>query len=128
VIEGEVENCILFPGVRVGRGASIRDSILMSGTTVGDETRVDRAIIDKNCRIDRACVIGSGPNTLNEEHPNLLDTGITVIGKSALLPQGTTLGRNVLVDPDVAPLDLPGSEIASGATIHRRPLNRREVI
>ncbi len=128
VIEGEVENCILFPGVRVGRGASIRDSILMSGTAVGDETRVDRAIIDKNCRIDRACTIGAGPNTLNEEHPNLLDTGITVIGKSAVLPQGTTLGRNVLVDPDVAPLDLPGSDVPSGATIHRRPVNRREVI
>ena len=31
-IEGSVENCILFPGVTVEKGAELRDSILFKGT------------------------------------------------------------------------------------------------
>ena len=48
VIEGKVENCILFRGVRIGRGAVVRNSILMQNTYVGSDVRLDCVITDKD--------------------------------------------------------------------------------
>lgn len=48
VIEGEVENSILFRGVKVGKGAHVRDSILMQDTVVGENVRLSCVITDKN--------------------------------------------------------------------------------
>ncbi len=51
IIEGEVENSILFRGVHVQKGAKIRNSILMQGTKVGCKCIVQHAITDKNVTI-----------------------------------------------------------------------------
>lgn len=50
-IDGEVENCILFRGVTVAKGAKVRNSILMQGTYIGDAAEVECVITDKNVRI-----------------------------------------------------------------------------
>ena len=46
-IEGSVENCILFPGVTVEKGAELRDSILFKGTRVRDGVTLRYVITDK---------------------------------------------------------------------------------
>ena len=51
VIEGEVENSILFRGVKVGRGAKIRNAILMQDTIVGENARLCGVVTDKNAVI-----------------------------------------------------------------------------
>ena len=48
VIEGEVENSILFRGVKVGRGAVIKNSILMQDTVVLEKSYLNCIITDKN--------------------------------------------------------------------------------
>ena len=51
VIEGEVENCILFRGVKVGKGAVIKNSIIMQDTTIMDDAVIDYVITDKEVTI-----------------------------------------------------------------------------
>lgn len=46
-IEGEVENCILFRGVTVAKGAKIKNSIIMQGSFVGENTSLECVILDK---------------------------------------------------------------------------------
>lgn len=48
VIEGTVENSILFRGVRVGKGAVVRNSILMQHSMIGDNATVSCAVMDKS--------------------------------------------------------------------------------
>lgn len=48
VIDGEVENCVLFRGVKIGKGSVVKNSILMQDTVVGENTTIDYAITDKN--------------------------------------------------------------------------------
>ena len=50
-IEGRVENCILFPGVTVERGAELRDSILFKGTRVRDGATLRHVIADKGVEV-----------------------------------------------------------------------------
>ena len=51
VIEGEVENCILFRGVKVGKGAVVKNSIIMQDTTIMGNAEVDYVITDKEVTI-----------------------------------------------------------------------------
>jgi glucose-1-phosphate adenylyltransferase len=48
VIEGVVENSILFRGVKVGKGAVVRNAIMMQDTVIGDGASLDCVITDKN--------------------------------------------------------------------------------
>lgn len=48
VIEGVVENSILFRGVKVGKGAVVRNSIIMQDNYIGDNTSLNCVITDKN--------------------------------------------------------------------------------
>ena len=52
VIEGEVENSILFRGVRVERGAKVSNSIIMQGTIIGQKSEVSYAVTDKDVRVN----------------------------------------------------------------------------
>lgn len=51
VIEGEVENSILFRGVRVGKGAKVKNCVLMQDTIVSDNASVEYVITDKDVTI-----------------------------------------------------------------------------
>lgn len=51
VIEGEVENCVLFRGVRIGKGAKVKNCVLMQDTVVEDNASVEYVITDKDVTI-----------------------------------------------------------------------------
>ena len=53
IIEGTVENSVLFRGVRVGKGAVVRNCILMQGVEVQDGAQLSNVISDKDAFIKR---------------------------------------------------------------------------
>ncbi len=46
-IEGKVENCIIFRGVKIGKGSIVKDSIIMQDSRIMDNCLVENAIFDK---------------------------------------------------------------------------------
>ncbi len=48
VIEGEVENSVLFRGVHIGKNVKVSNCILMQDTQVGDNAALSYVITDKN--------------------------------------------------------------------------------
>ncbi len=48
VIEGSVENSIIFRGVKIGKNCVVKNSILMQDTYVGENVRLNCVITDKN--------------------------------------------------------------------------------
>ena len=51
VIEGTVENSILFRGVKIGRGTVVKNCILMQNTFTGDNVSLNCVITDKDVTI-----------------------------------------------------------------------------
>lgn len=51
VIEGDVENSILFRGVKVAKGAKVRNCVLMQGTVVETGADLEYVITDKNVTV-----------------------------------------------------------------------------
>ncbi len=51
VIEGEVENSILFRGVHIGKGAKVKNCVLMQDTIIENHASVEYVITDKDVTI-----------------------------------------------------------------------------
>lgn len=51
IIEGKVENCVLFRGVRIGKGSVVRDSVITQDTVIGSRCSIRNVITDKNVKI-----------------------------------------------------------------------------
>lgn len=63
VIEGQVENSILFRGVRIGKGTVVRNSVLLQDSFTGSHVSLHCVITDKNVRIRDGRVL-SGHETM----------------------------------------------------------------
>ena len=61
VIDGPVENCILFRGVRVGKGATVKNSILFQDTLVCDNVSLNCVVADKNVVIHEGVTLSGAP-------------------------------------------------------------------
>ena len=51
VIEGVVENCVLFRGVKIAKGAKVKNCVLMQDTVVETGAKIENLITDKNVTI-----------------------------------------------------------------------------
>jgi glucose-1-phosphate adenylyltransferase len=118
-INGSVTRSVIAPGVYVAEGAVVRDSVILTDTVIEAGAVVDRCIIDKNSRIGAGALVGNGEdNTPNQQSPDLLNTGLTMIGRGAEIPAGAVLGRNVVVRPRAGQAVFGKlSAITSGRTI-----------
>lgn len=73
IIEGEVENSIIFRNVKVARGTVVKNSIVMQNTVLGENSSLNCIIADKNVVIkDRKVLSGS------ENHPFYIGKGIMI--------------------------------------------------
>jgi glucose-1-phosphate adenylyltransferase len=115
IIDGTVESSIISPGVVILKGAVVRNSIVLNGCVISEGARVNLSIIDKNTTVGTNTKIGIGIDfSPNQDHPAIMDHGVTLIGRGSHIPAESAIGRNCLVrttQADDCPL-----EIESGMT------------
>jgi glucose-1-phosphate adenylyltransferase len=118
IIEGTVKRSVISPGVYIAEGATVIDSVIMNDCYIGAGSTVRQGILDKNVQVGENVTIGTteGPLTPNRKDPDKLNTGLTVIGKRTQIPDGVTIGHNVVIDPYLKP-ERFSSDIASGETL-----------
>ena len=56
---GEVKNSVIFPGVRIAKGAKVINSVIMPFATIEADAIVDKAIVAQNSKIEAAAQVGS---------------------------------------------------------------------
>ncbi len=109
VVKGRVANSVLSPGVFVSAGAMVENSVIMNYTWIGPGAHVENAIVDKSVVIGAGAHVGTAEHCEpNQETPDRLHTGISVVGKAAFVPSGMRIGGNVLVGSNVDAEDFAG--------------------
>ena len=101
----------------------MRDSVIMFDAVIRAGAVVDRAIIDKEVPVGPNAIVGMGSDddTPNKLEPSRLNTGITVIGKRAVIPAGVRLGRNVRIAERARKSDFgTKKQIPSGGTVEAK--------
>lgn len=107
-VEGRVENSILFPRVRVDKGATVRDSIIFYNNRIGENCRLHRVISDINNRFD--------PETIADGEEDKAGSDLTVIGADNAIPAGTVIGPGAILYPERPAGSIP-SIISAGTTV-----------
>lgn len=100
IVEGTVINSVLSPGVRVQKGAVVTNSVIFEDCVLGEQAKIDLAILDKRVQVGRGAVVGHGDNLsmVNKQYPKHLYTGISLVGKEARIPAEARIGRNCIVN------------------------------
>ena len=94
VIEGTLEQSVIFPGVQVGKGAMVNSSIIMPGAVIGEGATVQYAIVAENAIIESGAVVGQRPEDVQDKE----NWGIAVIGAKVTIPAGTEVAAKAMVD------------------------------
>nr|HPI72475.1 glucose-1-phosphate adenylyltransferase [bacterium] len=118
VVEGTVINSILFPGVTVAAGSTVKDSILFYDTRIAAHARVTKVITDVEVTIGAQAVVGGARRPgANKEYPDLLSSGITLIGRNTVIPVRAQIGANCIIYPNKGEEDFSEKIIAGGRTL-----------
>lgn len=116
-IYGEVHNSILGSRVRIGKGAIIRDSIIMNETEIGENCVVDKVIIAENVKVGDNVTIGIGSDIPNKMRPDIYNSGLTTIGEKSVIPSGVQIGKNTAISGVTSKEDYIGGVLESGETL-----------
>lgn len=117
ILEGSVENSIISPGVIIERGSRVVDSIIFHNTIIKKNAVLLKAIIDKNVVIGAGTIIGYGEPVPNKTLGMNLSTGITTIGKNAIIPAKIIIGKNCIISSNIELSKFRLKEIKSGSTL-----------
>lgn len=90
-IEGEVRNSVLFPGVHVGKGSVVDNSVLFFNNELGSQCRLTKVVADVNSTYGDGVIIGT------EDDPDTAP--VTVIGWANHVPPNTRIGPGCAVYP-----------------------------
>ncbi len=117
-IEGTVIESVLSPGVIVGEGSEIKHSVILNDVVIGKNCKIENTIIDKETVIGNNSKIGYGDDyTANKDNPKVLSSGLNVIGKKLILPEGLVVERNVRIFSSSNPKELNVKHLKSGETL-----------
>ena len=113
-VYGEIYNSVIGVGVKIGKGAVVRDSILMSGVVIGDGTIVDKAIIADNVEVGANVHLGVGEFAPSKLNPKVYAFDLVTIGEDSYIPDGVSVGRNTAISGVTEPGDYHGGILESG--------------
>lgn len=118
IVAGEVEKSVLSPGVIIKPGAIVRNSIIFNDTIIEEGAIVEGAIIDKDVYIGKNCKIGVGEDyTPNLKKPDVLNSGLNIIGKRVTIPDGVVIERNCRILSTVKENEFESKHIKSGTSL-----------
>jgi len=92
-IYGEVEKSVLSSGLYIGRGAVVKESVVMPFARIEDGARVERAIIAEQAVVGKGCSIGTKPDTSDGD-----GGGITLVAHDVFVPEGALFERGSVID------------------------------
>ncbi len=70
----------------VHNGATVRESVLLSGCDVGEHAVVHNAVLDKNCTIEPGARVGVDPAADRERFPFVSEEGRVILPKGTVVP------------------------------------------
>jgi glucose-1-phosphate adenylyltransferase len=118
IVAGTVERSVLSPGVIVHPHATVRNSVILNDVEIMPGAVVENCIIDKHSYIGKNAKVGHGDDyTPNKERPELLESGITVLGKHVNVPDNMVIGHNVRIFQTANLSNFADKVIASGETL-----------
>jgi len=92
-IEGSVKNSIIFPGVQIGPGSHVEDSVIFFSNQIGKDCIIKKTISDVNSSFADNVEVGLESGDTSRE--------IAIVGWNNHVPAGTKLGKGITISPSI---------------------------
>lgn len=102
ILNGTVENSIIFPGVVVAERAVVKNSIVLPYVGIGSGAVIEKSVLDEFTDYNQSDVlfnigekvrVGSREEQLkSNDYPKAIYNSITLIGKNSIIPPNTRIG------------------------------------
>jgi len=109
VVEGTVRNSILFPGVKVAKGAIVENSVLFFNNKIGENCSLNKVITDVNSSFGDSVSIGL--------KVGVTDGAVTVVGWDNHVPQGMAIGVGATVYPHLEQDKWPQNNVVAAGEV-----------
>ncbi len=116
-IYGEVYNSVIGPGVTVGKGTVVRDSIVMQNTEIGEGCTINKAIVAENVKIGANVELGAGEYAESKLSSKVYKFDLVTIGNNTVIPANVTIGKNTAIAGVTELADYPDGKLESGGYI-----------
>lgn len=116
-VYGEVSHCVIGSGVTIGKGAVVKDSIIMNNTVIGEGAVVDKAIIAENVIVGNNVELGVGEEAENEYKPQIYSFGLVTIGENSTIPDDVKVGKNTAIYGPTEKAEYPDGLLKSGSSL-----------
>lgn len=100
VVEGAVENSVLFSGATVEKGARVTDCVILPNAHVGANCDLHKAIVGENTQVGAFTVMG-GPLRPGEKVNNALTGDITLVGNDVVVPPCSYLAQGAVLNATI---------------------------
>ena len=90
---------------------------IMKNTQIGDNTKINKAIIAENCYIGFGCELGVGEIVPNIKFPKIYTDGLVTIGENSVIPNSVKIGKNTAISGGTTIDDYPSGILKSGESI-----------
>jgi len=109
IIEGEVKNSIIFPGVHVKKGATVENSVIFFNNKIHEGCRFNKVVADVNSSYGTNVVIGSESGSAAGN--------VTVMGWNNHVPRQTRIEEGATIYPNLTESRWPS--IVTGGEVLR---------
>jgi glucose-1-phosphate adenylyltransferase len=89
----------------------------MTDTFVGNDTYISQCILGEKVKVGNSVKMGFGENIPNELKASIYDSGITVVGDRAVIPDECKIGKNVVIDVGITQDEICSLNIESGKSV-----------
>jgi glucose-1-phosphate adenylyltransferase len=117
-IEGRVRRSILFPGVHVGPGAEVSESVIMADTRLDARANVSHSILDKYVKVGADAVVGEGNGDGSPGMEWL--AGLSLVGKDTWIPERGRVHRPSAIGVGGRYEDFRDGVLAAGTVVPNR--------
>ena len=116
-IYGEVRHSVIGAGVKIGKGAVVKDSIIMNRTVIGEGAVIDKAVIAEDVVIGNKVELGIGKESPNDIAPHIYSFGLVTIGEGSTIPDGVKIGKNTAIFGPTTTDEYPDGLLKSGSSL-----------
>ena len=92
-INGNVDFSVVFSGVTIEEGATVKYSIVMPGSVIKSGSVIEYAIVGEECVIENNAHVGASPETIDNKD----DWGIAVVGHNVTISDGKFVGPKQII-------------------------------
>lgn len=116
-IYGNVENSVIGSGVRIEKGAVIKNSIIMNNAVVKEGAVLEKAILAEGVVVGKNSQLGVGEYAESEYSSKVYQFDLVTVGEKSVIPDNVKIGKNTAILGVTTPDEYPDGLLKSGQAI-----------